>query len=455
MSLKRFPDGFVWGVATSAQQIEGARREGGRGDSIWDRYAETPGAIRDGSNPFTACDHYHRWRDDIELLSWLGVNAYRFSVAWPRILPDGRGVPNAAGLDFYESLVDGLLAAGIKPFVTLNHWDLPQALQDAGGWPARDTVSAFVEYADAVTRRLGDRVTSWATHNEPWCIAVQGYEEAGHAPGHRDVGEALRTAHHLLLSHGLAVRTIRENIPETEIGIVLNLAPGWPATETDADRDAARIHDGLFNRWYLDPLFRGAYPADAIRDRIRFGQLESEELAFVEDGDMEIIGTPLDCLGVNYYGRSVVRMGASDRPEGVCPVPPEELTEMGWEVFPEGLTLLLERLVSDYAPPAIYITESGAAFPDKVDPDGRIRDPRRLAFLRDHMAAASDAITAGVPLRGYFVWSLMDNFEWQHGYTMRFGLFRVDYDDLKRTPKESAHWYRGVTAANAVADERP
>jgi len=454
MAMHRFPEGFLWGVATSAQQIEGAYEEGGRGESIWDRYAKTPGNIADGSDPFTACDHYHRWRDDIELMKWLGLGAYRFSISWPRILPTGHGTPNGAGLDFYDRLVDGLLEAGIKPFITLNHWDIPQALQDAGGWPERDMTSAFVEYTDAVTRRLGDRVFSWATHNEPWCVAVQGYEEAGHAPGRRNVAEMLRTAHHLLLSHGMAVPVIRENAPRSEVGIVLNLAPGWPATAAPRDLEAARIHDGLFNRWYLDPLFKGAYPADTIADRVIFRQLESEELPFVEDGDMKTINAPIDYLGVNYYGRSVVRMGSNERPEGVCPVPPEELTDMGWEVFPEGLTGLLQRLTADYAPPAMYITESGAAFPDVVDVDGRIHDAKRLAFLRDHMVAASEAIEAGVPLKGYFVWSLMDNFEWQHGYKMRFGLYRVDYDSQKRTPKDSAHWYRGVATTNAVDDGR-
>lgn len=454
MALHRFPKGFLWGVATAAQQIEGARHEDGRGESLWDDYATVPGNIADGSDPFTACDHYHRWRDDIELMKWLGVGAYRLSIAWTRILPTGRGAPNEAGLDFYEKLIDGLLAAGIKPFVTLNHWDIPQALQAAGGWPERDTVSAFVEYTDAITRRLGDRVFSWATHNEPWCIAVQGYEEAGHAPGRRNPSEALRTAHHLLLSHGLATAVIRRNAPKSEVGIVLNLAPGWAATNSPADHEAVRIHDGLFNRWYLDPIFQGTYPADTIAARVHLGHLESAELPFVEDGDMETINAPLDYLGVNYYGRSVVQMGPGDRPAGVCPVPPEELTDMGWEVFPAGLTRLLTRLTEDYDPPAIYITESGAAFHDTVDGDGRIHDPRRLAFLRDHMAAAADAISEGVPLRGYFVWTLMDNFEWQHGYTMRFGLFRVDYDTQKRSPKESAHWYRGVTATNAVEDER-
>lgn len=454
MARHRFPEGFTWGVATSALQIEGASCEDGRGESIWDRFARTPGAIGDGSDPSVACDHYRRWRQDIGLMKWLGVGAYRFSIAWPRVMPEGTGAPNEAGLDFYEALVDGLLEAGIEPFVTLNHWDLPQALQDAGGWPERGTTAAFVQYADAVSRRLGDRVTAWATHNEPWCIATQGYEEARHAPGVSSISDALRTSHHLLLSHGMAVPAIRRNAPNSQVGIVLNLAPGWPATDSPQDREAARIHDGLFNRWYLDPIFRGAYPADAVADRARFGQIESSELPFVEDGDLATIGAPLDYLGVNYYGRSVVRAGPDGRPAGISIAPPEELTEMGWEVFPDGLTHLLTRLTKDYEPSALYITESGAAFPDTVDDDGVIRDPRRVAFLRDHAAAAADAIAKRVPLRGYFVWSLMDNFEWQHGYTMRFGLFRVDYESQRRTPKESAHWYRNVVAANAVDDGR-
>jgi beta-glucosidase len=450
--MLRFPEGFLWGVATSALQIEGGQDEGGRGESVWDRYARKTGAIEDGSNASVACDHFGRWREDIGLMEWLGVGAYRFSIAWPRILPEGKGAPNRAGLDFYDRLVDGLLASNIQPFVTLNHWDMPQALMDEGGWTSRDSVAPFVDYAAAVTERLGDRVRYWVTHNEPWCVATLGYEEACHAPGLNDPAGALAAAHHLLLSHGLALGPIRENSPEAEVGIVLNLVPAEPATDSDADRDAARQFDGLFNRWYLDPLFRGEYPADTVADRVRMGHLESSALPFVREGDMATIRKPLDFLGVNYYSRAVMEAGPEGNAVDVQVVPEEELTEMRWEVYPRGLTDILVRVHRDYGPENIYITESGVAFPDVVGADGRVSDPRRVEFLRDHIAAAHRAIQDAVPLRGYFVWSLIDNFEWQHGYTKLFGLFRVDYDTCRRTPKESAEWYRRTIAENGVDD---
>ena len=452
MAEHRFPEGFIWGVATSAQQIEGGRNEGGRGDSVWDWYATQPGTIEDSSNPFKACDHYHRWREDVEFMSWLGVGAYRLSTGWSRIMPEGRGAPNPRGLDFYDELVDGLLAAGILPFITLNHWDMPQTLHEEGGWASRETVAAFVEYTDAITARLGDRVRHWATHNEPWCVATLGYEEGCHAPGRKEPAEALRAAHHLLLSHGLALEVIRRNVTDPEAGIVLNLSLPWPATDCDADREAARRFDGLFNRWYLDPVFRGEYPMDAIEDRVRRGHLESTDLPYVRDGDMGIIKTPIDFLGVNYYSRTAVKAGPGGDPVGVPMVPKEELTEMGWEVFPTGLTDMLVRVAHDYGPSSIYITENGVAFPDEVDETGHVADSRRVAFVRDHLLAAERAIAAGVPLRGYFLWSLMDNFEWGNGYTKQFGVFRVDFETCKRTPKESAHWYRKTIKANAVRD---
>ncbi len=453
MSRLRFPAGFLWGAATSSHQIEGAFHEGGRGESIWDRFAATPGKIADGTNASVACDHFHRWREDVAHMGALGLGAYRFSIAWSRVLPRGIGAVNPAGLDFYDGLIDALLEAGIEPFVTLYHWDLPQLLQDRGGWGERATAEAFVEYTETVTRRFGDRVTRWATHNEPWCIATLGHEEGHHAPGHFNPAEALRVAHHLLLSHGWAAPVIRQNAPGAQVGIVLNLTPGSPATPSPADIDAAREFDGLFNRWYLDPLFRGAYPADAIADRVRRGHLASAELPFVHPGDMDVIAAPLDYLGVNYYSRAVLRAGADGRPEGVPMVPPEELTDMGWEVHPQGLHDLLLRLRREYRPAEIYITENGAAYTDPADSAGRIADRRRIDFLRGHLLAAQRAIAAGVPLRGYFAWSLLDNFEWAHGYAKRFGLIGVDYATQKRTPKDSAFWYRDVAAANAVNDE--
>lgn len=449
MTAASFPPGFVWGVATSAQQIEGAAGEAGRGESIWDRFASGAGHIADGTDANVACDHFHRWREDIGLLAWLGVGAYRFSLAWPRVLPDGTAV-EPTGLDFYDALVDRLLAAGIRPFVTLNHWDLPQALQERGGWAARATVDAFVRYADVASRRLGDRVRHWVTHNEPWCIAHLGHETGVHAPGLRAPADSLRVAHHLLLSHGRAVEVLRRNAPGAEVGMVVILTDVQAASDSAADRDAARQFDGSFQRWYLDPLYRGRYPADAVADRVRLGHLPGPEPAFVEDGDLAAIATPTDFLGVNYYSRSVVRAGPAGVPEAVRVVPAEELTAMGWEVYPQGLLHVLRRVRDDYAPARIYVTENGAAFDDGPGPEGHLADPRRVEYLRSHVAAAREAISEGTPLHGYFVWSLMDNFEWSQGLSKRFGLFHLDYATQRRTPRESAHWYREFLSGAAA-----
>lgn len=447
-----FPSEFLWGTATSAHQIEGAFDEGGRGESIWDRFARTPGRIADGSDASVACDHYHRWSADVELLRWLGANAYRFSIAWPRVIPDGRGAVHPAGLDFYDSLVDALLAAGIRPLVTLYHWDLPQALQDRGGWAARETVDAFAEYAEVVAERLGDRVDHWVTHNEPWCIATLGHETGEHAPGHRDPAESLVVAHHLLLSHGRAVERLRARVREAQVGIVLNLTPSYPASASAADADAARNFDGFFNRWYLDPLYRGSYPEDAVRDRVRRGHLPSAAMPFVHPGDMEIIGAPTDFLGVNYYSRAVMRAAKDGGFAGVPMAPKEELTDMGWEVHPQGLHDLLVRVQRDYAPPRILITENGAAYGDAPDGTGRIADSRRVEYLRAHLGAVLRARGDGVPVDGYFAWSLMDNFEWGFGYQKRFGLWWVDFATQERLPKDSAFWYRDVIS-NGTIDE--
>ena len=452
MTHQRFPDGFIWGATTSAQQIEGGRHEGGRGESIWDRFASLPGKITDGTNPDIACDHYHRWREDIELMKWLGLGGYRFSIAWPRILPAGTGTPNGAGLDFYDALVDGLLEAGIKPFPTLYHWDLPQALQDRGGWGERDTAKAFADYAAIITRRLGDRIGHWVTHNEPWCAATLGHEEGCHAPGHLDPAEGLRTAHHLLLSHGWATEAMRNEAPAAEVGIVLIHTPAFPATDSEEDKDAARWFDGFFNRWYLDPIFRGAYPADAITDRVAAGHLDRPELPFVKNGDLAAVSAPLDFLGFNYYSRVVMKAGPDGRPVDAKTIPPEELTDMGWEVYPQGLHDSLVRVHRDYGPRKIYITENGAAYDYPVDAEGRISDRKRITYLREHLLAARRAIADGVPLKGYFAWSLMDNFEWAYGFEKRFGLFAVDYETQERIPKDSAYWYRDVVSANAVSN---
>jgi beta-glucosidase len=451
MANLRFPDGFLWGVATSAQQIEGATTADGRGESIWDRFAATPGKIEDGTRPDVACDHYRRWPEDLEILKSLGLGAYRFSIAWPRVLPEGRGAINRPGLDFYERLVDGLLESGIQPWPTLYHWDLPQALQDQGGWADRSTVDAFAEYASVVVDRLGDRVENWATHNEPWCIASLGHEQGHHAPGHTDAAEAVRVAHHLLLSHGRAACAIRSLKPQARVGIVVMYLTVQAASRSDADRNAARSLDGLFNRWYLDPLFRGFYPEDVIADRVAQGHLESERLPFVEADDLVEISTPLDFLGVNYYSRLVAAPGPKGTPVGVPQVAPDELTDMGWEVYPAGLTEALLRLDKDYGPPALFVTENGAAYDDPLDADGRIRDERRLAYLRGHTVAAHEAIQNGCPLQGYFVWSLMDNFEWGLGFAKKFGLYAVDQETLERIPKDSAAWFREVASTNTVS----
>ena len=442
-----FPKGFLWGAATSAYQIEGAWDEDGKGESIWDRFCHTPGRIANGDTGDVACDHYRRWPEDVGLMTGLGLKAYRFSISWPRLLPEGRGRVNPAGLDFYSMLVDALLEAAIEPFVTLYHWDLPQALQDQGGWPARVTAEAFVEYADLVTRSLGDRVKHWITLNEPFVSAIVGHLEGRHAPGHCDLGEALAAAHHLLLAHGWAVPVIRRNITEAQVGIALNLSGQTPASRSVADRAAAWEGDGVVNRWFLDPISARGYPADIVA---HYGQ----PMDFVQPGDMELIAVPLDFFGVNYYTRAIVRstkIAEADNAPRTALANPKR-TEMGWEVHPEGLYDLLGRLHFDYRFPALYVTENGAAYLDRIGPDGRVDDPLRIAYLKEHLTAAARAIAAGVPLRGYFAWSLLDNFEWAHGYSKRFGLVYVEYPTQRRLLKSSAHWYGRVIAANGVVD---
>jgi beta-glucosidase len=452
VSARRFPVGFRLGAATSAQQIEGGTCEGGRGESVWDRFAATPGKIADGSDPAVACDHYHRWRGDVGLMRELGLDAYRFSIGWTRILPSGRGPANEAGLDFYDALVDALLAAGITPLVTLNHWDLPQALDERGGWASRDTGHAFVDYAAIVAARLGDRVKDWITHNEPWCIATLGHERGEHAPGRRDPAEALHVVHHLLLSHGWTVPVLRRACPGARVGLAHIHSPVEAATASAADRDAARRYDGVFNRWYLDPLHRAHYPEDVIADHVRRGHLADGPLPFVRDGDLEAIAVPTDFLGVNYYSRSVIAAGPDGEPVGVPQGAREERTEMGWEVWPRGLTDSLVRLARDYAPRELVVTESGAAFADEPDATGHVADARRVEYLRAHLEAALDALDQGVPLTGYYAWSLLDNFEWAQGYTKRFGLYRVDFATQRRTAKASASFFRELTTARAVPD---
>jgi beta-glucosidase len=437
-----FPPDFVWGAATASYQIEGAVHEDGRGESVWDRFCATPGKVRGGDTGDVACDFFHRYRDDVALMRELGLDAFRFSIAWPRVQPTGRGAVNEAGLDFYDRLVDELLAHDIEPFVTLFHWDSPQALEDAGGWSERATAEAFVEYASAVANRLGDRVRHWTTHNEPWVYAWVGHAWGEHAPGGTNEADAVAVAHHLLLSHGWAVPEIRRAAPDAQVGITLNLAHIYPASDRPEDEAATWQVDGEGNRWFLDPIFRGSYPADL---------LERNELVapLVRDGDLDVISAPLDFLGVNNYTRFVVSAG-SDGPQFERD-PKAQETDMGWEVFPEGLHRMLVRVAQDYAPPAIYVTENGAAFRDVRVHDGRVHDPERTAYLESYIDAVSRAIADGAPVNGYFVWSLLDNFEWAFGYSMRFGIVYIDYPTLERVPKDSFYWYRDFIASRPRA----
>ena len=448
-----FPVDFAWGTATASYQIEGAWNEDGKGESIWDRFAHTPGRIKDGDTGDVACDHYHRWAEDVALMKSLGLRAYRFSVSWPRVLPAGRGAVNPAGLDFYDRLVDGLLEADIVPFLTLYHWDLPQALQEEGGWWARPTANAFVEYADVLSRRLGDRVKHWITHNEPAVTAYTAHLHGRHAPGKQDMATALQVAHHLLLSHGWAVPVLRRNSPEAEVGITLNIGLSVPASPSLFDCNIARQQDGMWYRWFLDPLVGRPYPADAVADRVAEGALPPEGMDFVLAGDSEAIAAPLDFLGVNYYTRTVHRdhSAADNLPQMIFPAPQLETTwtEMDWEIYPEGLYQVLMRLHREYHLPKLYITENGCSFSDGPGEDGQVPDQRRIEYLRGHIAAAHRALEAGVPLAGYFVWTLLDNFEWGHGFSQRFGIIWVDFETQERIPKESALWYQELIAETA------
>ncbi|WP_308446487.1 GH1 family beta-glucosidase [Chitinimonas sp. BJYL2] len=426
-----FPPDFVWGVSTSAFQIEGAAKLDGKGPSIWDRFCEQPGVIADASNGDIACDHYHRWADDLDLIRDLGVDAYRFSICWPRVQPMGHGAWNEKGLDFYERLIDGMLARGLQAHATLNHWDLPQGLQDQGGWHARSTVDHFVEYALMIQRRFGDRLSSIVTHNEPWVAAMLGHHQGIFAPGIKDEAHAIQVSHHLLLSHGRAVQALRAEGTQAKLGIVLNLAPMHPATHSEADRAKARLEDGKLLRWYTDPLCHGHYPADVLAAL-------GDKAPVVHAGDMDDIRQPIDFLGVNYYSRSVQSADGHWDPKAAG----KEVSEMGWEVYPAGLTELLQRLHRDYPMlPSLWITENGGAFPDPWV-GGQVQDEARVRYLQDHIAAVRIAIDSGVPVGAYMVWSLMDNFEWASGYEKRFGIVHVDYATQQRTLKDSALWYR-------------
>ena len=432
-TTRAFPSHFVWGAATAAYQVEGAATEDGRGESIWDRFSATPGKVVNGHTGAVACDTYHRYAEDIGLMRSLGIGAFRLSVAWPRILPEGRGRVNQAGLDFYDRLVDDLLANGLDPYVTLYHWDLPQVLEDRGGWPARETVEAFTEYTEVVVSRLGDRVRHWITQNEPWVASWLGYGLGLHAPGRKSDSDALAAGHHILVAHGRAAEVLRREAPASEVGIAIDLVPMYPFSDNEADVEAAHREDGFRNRWFLEPVLGRGYPEDMLE---RYDEI----LPTIEDGDMDTIAAPLDFLGINYYTRSVVRASV-----GEVPAEGAEHTEMGWEVYPDGLYRLLVHLQTVYEPPELYITENGAAFADARE-NGRVADSRRVSYLEGHLDAVVAAIAEGVPVRGYFLWSLLDNFEWAFGYSRRFGIVYVDFDTLERVPKDSFTWYRDFIA---------
>jgi beta-glucosidase len=422
-----FGPGFIFGTATAAYQIEGGQTDG-RGSSIWDSFSATPGNTSNGDTGREACDHYNRWQEDLDLIRDGGFDAYRFSIAWPRVLPEGRGAVNEAGFDFYDRLVDGMLARGLKPFATLYHWDLPSALQDMGGWTNRDIASWFADYAALVGQRLGDRLHATATINEPWCVAYLSHFLGRHAPGLRDVRAAARAMHHVLLAHGSGIAALRSE-GVRNLGIVLNLEAAEPETDSEADKAAARIGDGLFNRWYLDGLFKGRYPQDILA---LFGDNMPSEIA----GDMATVGAPLDWLGINYYSRSLYHADPSVPVLGFCQSRGDlEKSDLGWEIYPQALTAFLERVSRDYTRLPLYVTENGMSEAD---------DTRRVAFYDRHLQAALAARENGVDLRGYFAWSLLDNFEWAEGYRSRFGLVETDYETQKRTPKGSYRAFQGL-----------
>ena len=442
-----FPDGFLWGVGTSSYQVEGGVLEDGRGESIWDRFSHTPGRVENDDNADVTSDQFHRWREDVGIMAELGVRAYRFSFAWPRIQPDGSGALNQAGLAYYDRLIDALLVHGIEPTPTLYHWDLPQALEDRGGWLERATVERFAEFASHCYARYGDRVRTWFTINEPWVAATLGYRLGIHAPGHRDLGESVRASHHFLLGHGMAVEAFRASGREGRIGIVLSMSPTEPATDSEADRIAAVGSDGYTNRWFLDPVLHGRYPTDMLElwERLT-GPLDA-----IRPDDAARIGTTSDLLGVNYYARRVIAAGTADgglpwtveRPSRDVP-----WTDTGWEITPASLTDLLVRLTPEVGDLPILITENGAVYLDAPRPDGRTTDVGRIAFMRSHLAAIHRAIELGAPVEGYFYWSLLDNFEWAEGFRSRFGLVHVDYPSGRRLIKDSGRAFAAIIAAN-------
>ena len=454
-----FPDGFLWGVATASYQIEGAFDEDGRTPSIWDTFSHRPGTTLHGDTGDIACDNYHRLEQDVDLMAELGIPSYRFSIAWPRVQPDGKAAVNQAGLDHYRRLVETLRAKNIEPVVTLYHWDLPQALEDGGGWLNRDTAKRFEDFTRVIGSALGDHVDRWVTLNEPWCASFIGYSAGVHAPGLNEIGAGVIAAHHLLLAHGMATRVLAEvGGRSPQVGIALNLSPITPASDSTEDAAAVQRVDQQRNRWFLDPVLRGSYPEWLLHEYVR---LIGDD--FVRPGDLEVIRADISFLAVNYYTPLRIAaalppsvpptrhsslgewLGAEERPREGVP-----RTTKGWTIEPEGLSAILVRIRKDYGDIPLYVTENGAAFADYVDPNGAVRDPERIDYLKRHFRAAHVAIAQGVDLRGYFVWSLYDNFEWADGYGQRFGLVFTDFRTQERIPKDNAFWYREVIAANAV-----
>ncbi len=448
MEKRSFPQGFVWGSATASYQIEGAAREDGRGESIWDRYCAIPGNVLGGDTGEVACDHYHRYREDVALMKQMGLKAYRFSVAWPRILPEGRGRVNEKGLAFYSALVDELLAAGIEPYVTLYHWDLPQALQDIGGWANPEMPQYFLEFSKAVFDCLGSRVKHWITLNEPYCAAFLGNYEGRMAPGLHDFSTAVRAAYYMYVGHGLVVKHFRESGRAGEIGIALNLMGRLPFTQSEADIEAAKRADGYLNRWFIEPIMRGCYPEDMVA----LYRSKGVVLPDFREEDLALIGQKLDFIGLNYYNDFYVKADTEKWPLGFVIENPKNipLTDREWPITEDGFTHMLLHMKNEYGVENILITENGASYHDVVGLDGTVRDGARCDFLRRHIIAMHRAIEAGAPVHGYFLWSLYDNFEWACGYSSRFGIVYVDYATQKRTVKESGRWYSAVIAANAV-----
>ena len=448
-----FPENFIWGTATSSYQIEGAADVGGKGPSVWDTFSHTPGKIKDNDNGDIACNHYYLWPQDVALMKELGINAYRFSISWPRIFPTGsESKPNQFGLDFYSKLIDALLENDITPFVTLNHWDIPQGLEEIGGWPNREIVNEFVKYSYHTSNHLGDRVKYWITHNEPWCVSYLGYVIGRKPPGlSQNWPKSLAAAHHLMLSHGMAIPEIRNNSDSSEVGITLNLNTAVPASDSKYDEDACRFYDGQFNRLYLNPLYKSEYPDDVFEFLRSRDWISQSDLNFIKDDDLNIISTKTDFLGVNYYSRGVIRNEEIDEKNNhTRNVEIGEKTDFGWEIYPPGIYDLLIRLKNEYSVNNIYITENGCSYGDGPNSEGKIRDTKRIKYFDSHLKELKRSIQDGVQCNGYFAWSLMDNFEWAEGFSQRFGLVWVDFETQERIPKDSYYWYQKFISSNGI-----